>query len=105
MSWRPCTEYWAKSWVPNQDIQGCLIPHGEAYTLGHYLYDPETGYRPSQYFVYDYNPYAKEFIYNLPKDATIENTDPPCEVMHPMKHPKMRGVDKVGALLIMNNNR
>ena len=63
---------WANSWVPNQNIKGSLIPHGEAYTINDYLFDPETGYSPSQYYVYDYNPYAKEFIFNLPKSSTVE---------------------------------
>lgn len=27
------------------------------------------------------------------------------EVMHPMRHPSLRGVDKVGALMVMKNNR
>jgi hypothetical protein len=27
------------------------------------------------------------------------------EVMHPKNYPDLRGVDKVGALLVMNNNR
>jgi len=27
------------------------------------------------------------------------------EVIHPVNHPTLRGVDKVGAMIIMNNNR
>jgi hypothetical protein len=42
---------------------------------------------------------------NLPKTATIENTFPDTEVMHPVNHPSLRGIDKVGALLLMKNNR
>ncbi len=82
-----------------------MIPHGEAYSIREYLSDPVTGYAPSQYYVYDYNPYAKEFIRNLPADACLENMDPPMEVIHPMNRPTIRGHDKVGALLIMKNNR
>ncbi|CAD8110027.1 unnamed protein product [Paramecium primaurelia] len=101
----PSVNIWAKSWVPNEDITGVLIPHGEAYSIQDYLSDPETGYSPSQYYVYDYNPLAKEFIKNLPPDATIENTHPDMEVIHPMNYPSLKGWDKVGALLIMKNNR
>jgi len=52
MSWKPSTRVWAKSWVPNRPIRGSLIPHGEAYTIADYLRDPNTGYAPSQYYVY-----------------------------------------------------
>jgi len=82
-----------------------LIPHGEAYTINEYLTDKETGYSPSQYYVYDYNTYAKLFVMNLPKGTTLETTNPKMEVIHPMKHPDLRGVDKVGAFMIMKNNR
>lgn len=105
MSWGPSTHTWAKTWVPRQDIKGVLIPHGEAYSIRDYLSDKETGYSPSQYYVYDYTPYAKEFLRNLPADATLENTFPQMEVMHPMNHPDLRGHDKVGALILMKNNR
>lgn len=67
--------------------------------------DPETGYAPSQYYVYDYNPLAKRFIQGLPTGADINNTKPEMEVIHPMNHPTLRGVDKVGAMIIMKNNR
>jgi len=55
-------------------------------------------------FVYDYNPYAKEFVLNLPKNATLENINPEVEVLHPMYH-ELRGNDKVGALILMKGNR
>ncbi|CAD8210363.1 unnamed protein product [Paramecium octaurelia] len=105
VSRKPSVQTWAKSWVPNEDIKGVLIPHGEAYSIQDYLSDPETGYSPSQYYVYDYNPLAKEFIRNLPPNATIDNTHPEMEVIHPMNHTSLKGWDKVGALLIMKHNR
>lgn len=104
MSRTPSKNFWAKSWVPFRDIEGCLIPHGEAYTIREFFSDKETGYAPSQYYVYDFNPYAKEFINNLPRDACLQNTNPECEVIHPMNY-ELHGYDKVGALLIFNNNR
>ena len=104
MSWTPSNHFWAKSWVPNQNIEGCLIPHGEAYTIRNFLSDKETGYAPSQYYVYDFNPYAKEFINTLPKTADLQSTNPDWEVIHPMNH-KLHGCDKIGALLIFKNNR
>lgn len=42
---------------------------------------------------------------NLPKTATVQTVKPVMEVIHPMRHPSLRGVDKVGALMIMKNNR
>jgi homospermidine synthase len=81
-----------------------LIPHGEAYTISKFFRDKETGYSPSQYFVYKYNRYADEFVSNLPKDTTLENCNPEMEVMHPSKY-KIQGYNKVGAMMIFKNNR
>ena len=81
-----------------------IIPHGEAYTLHSFLSDKETGYAPSQYYVYDYNPYAKEFVNNLPEDITLHDCNPPMEVLHPKEH-SLKGYDKVGALLLFEGNR
>lgn len=36
-----------------------MIPHGESYSMHHYLKDSETGYSPTHFYVYDYNPLAK----------------------------------------------
>jgi len=66
--------------------------------------DRETGYCPSQYFVYDANPYSKEFIYNMPVGTTLQTCDPVCEVIEPTKY-ELHGYDKVGALLIFGKNR
>lgn len=104
MSKKPSYKYLAKSWVPFQNIEGCLIPHGEAYTLRKFFYDEETGYAPSQYYVYSLNPYAREFFNSIPEDAILQNLDPEWEVIHPLNH-DLHGYDKVGALLIFRNNR
>jgi homospermidine synthase len=81
-----------------------LIPHGEAYTIREFFSDKETGYAPSQYYVYNFNKYAQDFIKNLPKDSILQNTNPEMEVIHPSKY-KIHGYDKVGAMLIFKNNR
>jgi len=104
MSWGPSKNYKAKSWVPNGDTFGVLIPHGEAFTINEFLSDKETGYSPSQYYVYDINPYAKEFIYNLADNTDLQSCNPDMEVLHPMNH-ELHGYDKVGALLIFKENR
>jgi homospermidine synthase len=44
-SWVPSNRIWAKTWVPNEEVSGMLIPHGEAYTINEFLYDKETGYK------------------------------------------------------------
>jgi len=41
----PAYQKWHKSCVPNQEIEGFLIPHGEAVTLPQYLASP--GYCPT----------------------------------------------------------
>ena len=66
--------------------------------------DKETGYSPSQYYVYDFNPYAKEFVAGIPETADVNTCNPEMEVLNPNKH-KMHGYDKVGALLLFNKNR
>jgi homospermidine synthase len=104
MSWAPSYLYRAKSWVPFENTEGLLIPHGESFTIKDFFTDPETGYSPSQYFVYDANPYSKEFIYNMPIETTLQSCNPECQVLEPSKY-DLHGYDKVGALLIFNKNR
>jgi homospermidine synthase len=93
-----------KSWVPFENIEGTFIPHGEAITIGTFLSDQETGYAPSQYYVYSINPYAKTFVDNMPPDSNLQNCNPDMEVIHPSKY-HIKGYDRVGALLICNKNR
>jgi homospermidine synthase len=81
-----------------------LIPHGEAVSISEFFSDKETGYSPSQYYVYDINPHAHEFISNLNKKATLQDVDPEMEVIQPLKY-EIKGYDIVGALLIFDNNR
>jgi homospermidine synthase len=104
MSWGPSKNYKAKSWNPFGDIEGVLIPHGEAFTINEFFSDKETGYSPSQYYVYDINPYAREFIENLLEDTTLQDCNPDMEVLHPINH-ELHGYDRVGAMLIFNKNR
>ena len=103
-SWTPSKNYKAKSWNPSADMVGTLIPHGEAFTINAFLTDPETGYSPSQYYVYDLNPYAKDFVENLSPDVKVQDFNPEMEVLHPMNH-DLHGYDRVGAMLIYKKNR
>jgi len=104
MSWGPSYMYKAKSYVPFENTEGLLIPHGEAFTIRDFFTDKETGYCPTQCFVYSANPYSKEFIAGLPFETTLQTCDPVCEVIEPTKY-ELHGYDKVGALLLFNNNR
>lgn len=81
-----------------------MIPHGESFTIKDFLTDHENGYCPSQYFVYDANPYSKEFMDNLPIDTTLQTCNPQYEIIDPIKY-QLSGYDKVGSLLIFNKNR
>lgn len=81
---------------------GRIAPHGEAFSLREFFQDKETGYSPSQNFIYDLNPYAKDFIENLPQQSAIKNLNPQMEIL-PSK--KLKGYNKVGALLIFSKNR
>jgi len=104
MSWGPSKNYIAKSWNPFEDYEGLLIPHGEAFTINEFLTDKDSGYSPSQYYVYGINPHAKEFIENLPSKTSLQDCNPEMEVINPSKY-EIKGYDKVGALLIFNKNR
>jgi len=104
MSWAPSYHYAAKSWVPFENIEGLLIPHGESFTIRDYFSDEETGYRPTHAFVYSANQYAKEFIRNVPPETTIQDCDPKCVILDP-KNFDLHGYDKVGSLLIFDKNR
>jgi len=104
MSWAPSYLYAAKSYVPFENTEGLLIPHGEAFTIRDFFTDKETGYCPSQYFVYSANPYSKEFMKELPLGTTLQTCDPVCEIMEPAKY-ELHGHDKVGALLLFGKNR
>lgn len=64
----------------------------------------ETGYKPTQQYVYDINPYAKIWINNQDPKLSLENCDPPTEVIHPMNY-KIWGFDKIGAFLLFEKNR
>jgi len=104
MSHHPSVYYWAKSWVPDMEIEGSLIPHGEAFSMHRFFSDKSTGYGISQYYVYQFNPYANAFIDNVPLNADITNCNPELEVIHPMNY-NLKGLDKVGALLLFKKNR
>ena len=103
-SWGPAYLHSAKSWNPFENIIGTIAPHGEAYSLHSFFSDKETGYAPSQYFVYDCNKYTKEFINNLSGIETVQTIDPEMEVLHNPEN-KLHGCNKVGSLLIFNKNR
>ncbi len=80
-----------------------IIPHDESVSIVSFLTDEETGYKPTQHFVYEVNPYAKIFLDNLPANADIKTCFPEVEVISPLKY-KMKGWDKVGALLLFEGN-
>jgi homospermidine synthase len=81
-----------------------IIPHGESYSISNFLKDETTGYVPTQHYVYKINPYAKIYLDNCPPVINAESFNIPYEVIHPYNH-KMKGYDKVGALLLFKNNR
>ena len=46
---------WVRSWVPNYDIQGMVVRHGEAFTISDHLTVWENGkavYRPTMHYAY-----------------------------------------------------
>jgi len=46
---------WVRSWVPNYNIQGMVVRHGESFTISDYLTVMENGsavYRPTMHYAY-----------------------------------------------------
>lgn len=81
-----------------------MIPHSEAVSISEFFNDSETGYKPSIYYVYDFNLHAREFISKLKKDTTLQTCNPEIEVIHPLKY-DIKGSDIVGTLFLFDNNR
>lgn len=46
----PAVKKFHKSYVPDQEIEGVIIPHGEGVTLTRFLTLPD--YRPTVHYVY-----------------------------------------------------
>jgi len=52
---QPGASTWVRSWVPNFEIQGMVIRHGEAFTISDHLSVSENGktiYRPTVHYAY-----------------------------------------------------
>ena len=52
---QPGASTWVRSWVPNFEIQGMVIRHGEAFTISDHLSVTENGktiYRPTVHYAY-----------------------------------------------------
>ncbi len=52
---QPGASTWVRSWVPNFEIQGMVIRHGEAFTISDHLSVAENGktiYRPTVHYAY-----------------------------------------------------
>lgn len=87
-----------KSWVPDQNITGLLVRHGEAYTISKYLTVVENNrviYRPTVHYVY------------LPCDSTIAslqefrcNNYKMQSKLRIMNDEIIGGEDKLGALIM-----
>jgi homospermidine synthase len=87
-----------KSWVPNQNITGMLVRHGEAYTISKYLTVSENNkivYRPTVHYVY------------LPCDSTIAslqefrcNNYKMQSKLRIMNNEIVSGEDRLGALIM-----
>lgn len=88
----------AKSWVPSGNIEGMVIPHGEAYTISDKLTLRKNGkaiYRPSVYFVYRPTKMATASLLEY-ADSGKDSPDG-AEIM---TNEISTGIDEVGTLLI-----
>jgi len=92
-----------KSYVPDEVIDGVLIPHGEGVSLTRYLTLPD--YCPTVHYVYKPCPQATAQLENIPledlKKILLDIST--CRVMDPFTD-HLEGEERVGALLILNKN-
>jgi len=88
-----------RSYVPDQEIAGVVIPHGEGVTLPQFLTLPD--YCPTVHYVYKLCPQTAALVEKLPFEELKRIKD--WRVMDPF-HDTLEGEDKVGALLILNKN-
>lgn len=88
----------ARSWIPSGEIEGCVAPHGEAFTISRKLTvkrDGQTIYRPSVYFVYCPTEMAEQSL--LEYADTGKDSPDICNVM---TNEIVSGADEVGVLLL-----
>ena len=88
-----------KSYVPDQEIIGCVIPHGEGVTLPEFFTLPD--YCPTVHYVYQLCPQTSNLVSKTPLEELkrIKN----WRVMDPFND-ELEGEDRVGALLVLNKN-
>ncbi len=88
----------ARSWIPSGEIEGCVAPHGEAFTISQKLTVTENGkvvYRPSVYFVYCPSDIAEQSLLEY-ADTGKDSPD----ICHVMTNEIVSGADEVGVLLL-----
>jgi len=88
----------ARSWIPSGEIEGCVAPHGEAFTISQKLTLKKNGrvvYRPSVYFVYCPSEVAEQSL--MEYADTGKDSPDFCNVM---TSEIVSGADEVGVLLL-----
>ncbi len=88
----------ARSWIPSGEIEGCVAPHGEAFTISEKLTVKRNGrvvYRPSVYFVYCPTDIAEQSL--MEYADTGKDSPDFCTVMN---SEIVSGADEVGVLLL-----
>jgi len=95
----PSYKKWHLSYVPDEEIRGVCIPHGEGVTLTQTLSTP------------DYSP-TVHYVYRLCKQTRHQLALKPFEELQKVKdwrvlntyEDQLVGEDKIGALLVLNTN-
>jgi len=88
-----------RSYVPGEEIQGVLIPHGEGVTLPEFLTLPD--YCPTVHYVYKLCPQTRALLARMSFEELKKIKE--WRVMDPLND-ELEGEDKVGALLILKKN-
>jgi len=90
-----------QSFVPEELIEGMVIPHGEGVSLPRFLTLPD--YCPTVHYVYKLCPQTRALMTKLPFAELQKIDNSSCRVLDPFSD-QLEGEERVGALLILNKN-
>jgi len=90
-----------QSYVPDELMEGVVIPHGEGVSLPRFLTLPD--YCPTVHYVYKLCPQTRALMANKSIDELQKIDNSACRVLDPFND-HLEGEERVGALLILNHN-
>jgi homospermidine synthase len=95
----PAYQKMHRSYVPDEEIVGTVIPHGEGVTLTQALSLPD--YSPTVHYVYKLCPQTRALLAKMPFEELKRLKE--WRVMDPLTD-QLEGEDRIGCLLVLNKN-